>query len=42
MAVCLLDTEILIRHLRGRKAVVRLLRVLGSRDGGISFLGQGL
>ena len=32
MAAYLLDTGILIRHLRGRKAVVHMLRVLGSRD----------
>lgn len=32
MAAYLLDTGILIRHLRGRKAVVRLLRGLGSKD----------
>jgi toxin FitB len=32
MAAYLLDTGILIRHLRGRKGAVRLLRDLGSRD----------
>ena len=32
MAAYLLDTGILIRHLRGRKAVVLMLRALGSRD----------
>ena len=32
MAAYLLDTGILIRHLRGRKVVVHMLRALGSRD----------
>ena len=32
MAAYLLDTGLLIRHLRGRKAVVHLLRGLGNRD----------
>jgi predicted nucleic acid-binding protein len=32
MVAYLVDTGILVRHLRGRKAVVRLLRELGSRD----------
>ncbi len=31
MAAYLLDTGLLIRHLRGQKAAVRLLRSLGSR-----------
>ena len=32
MAAYLVDTGILIRHLRGRKAIVRLLRELGSAN----------
>jgi len=32
VAAYLLDTGILIRHLRGRKAVVLMLRALGGRD----------
>lgn len=32
MVAYLVDTGILIRHLRGRRAAVRLLRELGSRD----------
>jgi predicted nucleic acid-binding protein len=32
MAAYLLDTGVLIRHLRGKKAAVRLLRSLGRRD----------
>jgi predicted nucleic acid-binding protein len=32
MAALLVDTGILIRHLRGRRGAVRLLRELGSRD----------
>jgi len=32
MAIYLLDTGLLIRHLRGKKAVVHLLRGLGARS----------
>lgn len=32
MSTYLLDTGILLRHLRGRKAVVRLMRGLGSKN----------